>query len=289
MGEVESGPRRRGRSAGRSPPTIWRGRADAVGQILLEVLFPGRCLLCGQWLLFNHEYNSRARKANTRRQERPRERPDECPKDRLSHLSVPLCGPCYQSLEPIGEARCAKCGTRLISESNTCMRCREAAYAFESNIALFPYAGAAKELIRTYKFGGRSRLAGFFADFVAAALGPSRERFPVVPVPSRPGRRTPDPVERVAACLERRHGIAVKRLLMRTGGSQQKSLDLPRRRENLRGRIRLAPVKGSVNLPTHVILLDDIFTTGATIDACAQVLLDAGCAGVYAITLAIEE
>jgi predicted amidophosphoribosyltransferase len=169
------------------------------------------------------------------------------------------------------------------------MRCREAEYAFESNVALFPYSGGAKDLMRTFKFEDRSRLAGFFADHAAAALGIAGEGLPVVPVPSRPGRRTPDPVERVAACLERRHGIAVRRLLVRTGGFQQKSLDLPRRRENLRGRIHLGGVNGTVELPAHVILLDDIFTTGATIDACARVLLDAGCKRVDAITFAIEE
>jgi predicted amidophosphoribosyltransferase len=139
-----------------------------------------------------------------------------------------------------------------------------------------------------FKFEHRTRLAGFFADLAAAALSPAQETVPVVPVPSRPGRRTPDPVERVAACLERHHGKTVSRLLVRTGGSQQKSLDLPRRRENLRGMIRLAHQKGVV-VPTHVILLDDIFTTGATIDACARILRDAGCMDVCAITLAIEE
>jgi predicted amidophosphoribosyltransferase len=178
---------------------------------------------------------------------------------------------------------------RLVSESITCMRCREADFVFESNVALFPYSGAAKELIRKFKFEGRIRLAGLFAAFAAAAVCPAREMYPVVPVPSRPGRRSPDPVGRVAACLERRHGKTVRRLLVRTGGSEQKSLDLPRRRENLRGMIQLAPAKGSSELPPRVILLDDIFTTGATIDACARVLLDAGCLGVYAITFAIEE
>lgn len=281
MGKVESGRSRPGRSAGGRLAMTWRGRAGAAGRLLLEVVFPGRCLLCGQWLLLNDECPNRARSANKCHREWPREWPRD--------LSVPLCNLCRQSLKPIVEVPCAKCGTRLISESNTCMRCREAEYAFESNVALFPYSGAAKELIRMFKFEGRSRLTGFFADLAAAALSPARERLPVVPVPSRPGRRTPDPVEQVAACLERRHGKTVRRLLMRTGGSQQKSLDLPRRRENLRGMIRLVPVKGIVELPTHVILLDDIFTTGATIDACARVLLDAGCVGVYAITLAIEE
>lgn len=233
--------------------------AGALGSSLLEALFPGRCLLCGKWLSANDD------------------------------PSVPLCDPCRRSLVPIGKDRCAKCGMVLVSESVTCMRCREADFVFESNVALFPYSREAKELITKLKFEARTRLAGLFADLAADACCPEWETYPIVPVPPRPGRRTPDPVGCVAACLEKRHGMTVRRLLVRTGGSQQKSLDLPRRRENLRGMIRLAPEKGRPELPPRVILLDDIFTTGATIDSCARVLRDAGCERVYAITLAIEE
>jgi ComF family protein len=230
-----------------------------MGRQLLEAFFPGRCLLCGQWLSIGND------------------------------PVVPLCDACRDSLVPIGAARCGKCGMGLVSENVTCIRCREADFVFESNVALFPYSRDARELIRQLKFEGRFRLAGFFADLVAAALSPEREQYPIVPVPSRPGRTTPDPVGRVAARLERHHGKTVRRLLVRTGGAQQKSLDLARRRENLRGMIRLAPDRGLPGLPPQVILLDDIFTTGATIDACARVLHDAGCRRVCSITLAIEE
>jgi len=169
------------------------------------------------------------------------------------------------------------------------MRCRGADFVFESNIAIFPYARQAKELIRKLKFEGRIRLAGLFADMAAAAFPPEWEAYPIAPVPSRPGHKTPDPADRVAACLEKRYGKTVRRLLVRTGGLQQKSLDLPRRRENLRGMIQMAPDRSLSGLPPQVILLDDIFTTGATIDACARVLRDAGCQRVFSVTLAIEE
>jgi len=193
------------------------------------------------------------------------------------------------SLETIGAERCGKCGIGLVSERSICMRCRKADFVFESNVAIFPYSRQAKELIRKLKFEGRVRLAGLFADLAAAAFPPEWETYPIAPVPPRRGRKTPDPADRVAACLEKQHGKTVRRLLERTGGLQQKSLDLPRRRENLRGMIRLAPDKGLSGLPPQVILLDDIFTTGATIDACARVLHDAGCERVYSLTLAIEE
>lgn len=231
----------------------------AAGQLFLEAIFPGRCLLCGRWLLFEGD------------------------------RSLPLCDACRKAVLPIGEPRCARCGMRLVSERFTCMRCRDADYVFVSNTSLFAYSGAARKLIGKLKFEGRNRLADLFAHFVAEVLRNRGESSPLVPVPPRPGRRTPDPVDRVARCLEHRHGIMVKRLLKRTGGVQQKSLDFLRRRENLRGMIQLAPGEGRGTLPSRVIILDDVFTTGATIDACARALREAGCEAVYAITLAIEE
>lgn len=236
-------------------------RRCTLGGQLLEAFFPGRCLLCGRWLSG----------------------------DEPGAPPIPVCDPCRTSLVTIGPARCGKCGMGLVSERVTCMRCREADFVFESNVAIFPYSRQAKELIRKLKFEGRVRLAGLFADLAVAAFPPEWETYPIVPVPSRPGRKTPDAVDRVATCLERHHARTVTRLLIRTGGVQQKSLDLPRRRENLRGMIRLAPESGFSGLAPEVILLDDIFTTGATIDACARVLRDAGCQGVYSLTLAIEE
>jgi predicted amidophosphoribosyltransferase len=97
----------------------------------------------------------------------------------------------------------------------------------------------------------------------------------------------------MARCLEKSHGIRVLRILQRTGGKPQKSLDLAQRRENLLGRIRLARAgrRGTVPAipPPEAVLLDDIFTTGATADACARALLDGGCRKVSVITLAIEQ
>jgi predicted amidophosphoribosyltransferase len=83
--------------------------------------------------------------------------------------------------------------------------------------------------------------------------------------------------------------MAVGWLLERRGGAPQKSLNYAQRQENLRGRIQLAGGQAARGVPQQVTLIDDVFTTGATLDACARVLRAAGCATVFGITLAIEE
>lgn len=143
---------------GIEPVTGARGDARRA---LFDFLFPGRCVLCGQWLRFE------------------------------PGADAPVCHSCVGALVPIHGARCARCGMALISEIGICTRCREAVYAFESNIALFPFAGAPRKLIVALKFEGRSRLAALFASLVSAALVGERAAIPVVPVPSRPGRKTP--------------------------------------------------------------------------------------------------
>lgn len=235
---------------------FWRN----AGGILMEVLFPGRCLLCGDWLLLAG---------------------DHC---------VPICDACKEKLRPLSGPRCGRCGIELISEKGTCLRCRTANYSFDSNMSLFPYSGAAKSLLTAMKFGRRTRLAPFFAAHAVDSLracGPSGAV--IVPAPPRRGRRTPDAVELVARALERNHGFTVLRLLARSGFVQQKSLDLERRRENLKGKISMASGATKRVLPREAVLLDDVFTTGATLDACARALREAGCASVKAVTLVIED
>ena len=231
----------------------------SAGRLLLEVLFPGRCLLCGEWLLLRADH------------------------------TAPVCGDCLGGLRPILGERCVTCGMPLVSERSNCTRCRAAAFSFESNVALFPYSGPARDLIGMLKFERRRRIASLFADFAVTSMNGDREQLPIVPVPPRPGQSEPDAVERVALSLARRHGSRVSRLLLRTGGAPQKSLSLTERRINLRGKIRIAPSMERRSLPERVLLLDDVFTTGATLDECARTLREAGCSQVYALTLAIEE
>lgn len=106
----------------------------------------------------------------------------------------------------------------------------------------------------------------------------------VVPVPPRPGKikeRGWDQIEDIAQRLSKR-SVPVLRCLERTGGMQQKLLGKKARAMNLRGCIAVKP---EILIPKHVILIDDLATTGATLDACAVELKNAGCETVRAITL----
>jgi predicted amidophosphoribosyltransferase len=233
-------------------------RANLEAGDLLDLVFPGRCLSCGCWLLLSDSGG------------------------------MPLCGDCRRSLVVLSGERCAICSTPLAGERDTCTRCRAAGFAFTRNISVFAYAGRTRELVIAFKIAGRRRLAGLFAGYLAQRARDAFPGRPLVPAPARPARRGPDAVERIARVLERRHGHELCRCLLRTGGAEQKSLDPASRRENLRGRIVVHPGFPKALLPPHPVLLDDVFTTGATADACARALLTAGCLSVSVLTVALD-
>lgn len=184
-------------------------------------------------------------------------------------------------------SRCPVCGKLAVSELGPCMRCRSAGYRFDSALPLLRYSGDARAALLSYK-AGRTSLASFFADALAVALSGHYSGRTVVPVPPRPGkirRYGWDQVERIARILERRHGIAVARVLKRAGGHQQKSLGLEARAVNMRGAISL---RRGAEAPLAPVLLDDVMTTGATLSACADALKGAGAGRVDAIVIAAD-
>jgi predicted amidophosphoribosyltransferase len=90
----------------------------------------------------------------------------------------------------------------------------------------------------------------------------------------------------VARALKRNIGTPDFPLLVRRSGGAQKGLQYQARLENICGTVKLSRRAG--RLPSRVVLIDDIFTTGATVDECARVLLRGGVKKVFVLTLAVD-
>ncbi len=233
---------------------------NTAGNTFLEIIFPGYCLVCGDTLLF---------------------------KDKLV---FPVCRTCLESLQPIrARNRCLTCSLPLISETGTCTRCRQHSFAFHSSFSVYEYRGTIREIISQYKFSNRRRLASLLADLLAPHLAQRYPDLPVVPVPgSRRSvrRRGWDPMIEVTRMLGRRQGVSVFPVLIRGRGRPQKGLPYEERLENIRGTVAVRC--GSRSLPNEVVLVDDIFTTGATADECSKALVIHGVKKVDVLTLAID-
>jgi ComF family protein len=185
-----------------------------------------------------------------------------------------LCGPCGKEMEvPAPACRCGRCGRPLVSEQGLCMACREGGSRNCDSVSLlYPYTGKYARLLGAYKFGKRLGLG----NFLARRLEERARDFPgfeLVPVPPRPGkirRAGWDQVEYLAQRLEK-SGLPVRRCLRRLASRIQKKLNRRERLENLSGGfIALPPV------PRRALIIDDVMTTGATLEACAGALKGAG-------------
>ena len=205
-----------------------------------------------------------------------------------------LCGTCHAGIErEIEENRagefCDCCGKPLISEHGRCIACRqEEGRSFDRARVLFPYTGKYRQLLSAYKFGKNLSVGNFLAEKIRETLTrdfPPEAR--IVPVPPRPGKIHSggwDQVEYLARLLEKGsangEGLSVDRCLKRLPSTSQKELGRDNRRSNLRGRI--IPVR---QVPRTAVILDDVMTTGSTLDACAAALKEAGAQTVCGLCL----
>jgi ComF family protein len=192
-----------------------------------------------------------------------------------------LCPSCRRSLPWLRGARCRRCGL-----GTPCVRCPARRAAFEAAWAPVAYAGPARELVTALKFRGGLPLADLMAAQIAAGLPRGfADGATLVPVPLHPRRRRVrgyDQAELLAGALARRLGLPLGRPLRRVG-APTRQMGAGRRERREHGRIELQ-VRGRA--PGLALLVDDVHTTGATLDACAAALRTAGARRVAAVTYA---
>lgn len=201
-----------------------------------------------------------------------------------------ICDTCKNQASIISGPVCSVCGIPLVSELETCLRCREQDFSFMRNISLFEYKGTAKDIFYQYKFAGNKIIARWYAQLLTGVIERNFSEPIVIPSPGsymKKVRKGWDQVEQISSHLHKQCGCSVVHALKKKDGNDQKKLDLKGRRENLRNRItahkRIGRLEGK-----DVLLLDDIFTTGATADECSRVLKEKGVRSIISLTIAID-
>jgi predicted amidophosphoribosyltransferase len=189
---------------------------------------------------------------------------------------------------------CAACGDRCGPDAVLCDACdcdlagaprviEPGPQAVDLAIAAAPFDGPARRLVLGLKYGRRLSLAGVAAAAMLRALPPHERDGAVVPVPAGPWRwrwRGFDPAEEIALELASRAELPYLDCLRRDRGRRQ----VGRRRWD---RLANPPrVWSAAPCPRQVLLVDDVWTTGATLSACARALRKGGSVRVVSLTFA---
>lgn len=206
-----------------------------------------------------------------------------------------LCESCRSRAPRITSPFCAKCSepfSGAITQTFSCANCSHRALHFDSAVAAYRSRGLVRKLVHEFKYGHQRHLRHPLAEWLGETMSDSRlrgRRFDlIVPVPLHPARereRGFNQATLLAELLARRVAVPLRGVLERIRyTTTQTAYDRAERMENLQDAFRL---RKNMNVrELHVLLIDDVLTTGSTLSECARVLKEAGAISVHAATAA---
>lgn len=200
-----------------------------------------------------------------------------------------LCNDCMDGMKWIGERTCAKCGKRLseVNPGAVCFNCREHPHRFNRGYTCTEYGTHERAMVFALKYDGRSDIADTIGEIMADrmlaefTLEELSDRYDLVlPVPVHLGKKSIrgyNQAALIAKSFSRRTGLHYDPdILIRVRETKMmRSLSPDQRRENIRGAFAVRKRRTPELKAKRIILIDDIYTTGATIDEIARVLGDA--------------
>lgn len=194
-----------------------------------------------------------------------------------------LCGSCAERVHVLEPPLCERCGAPVERDVRACPGCRDLT-GFRRARSLAVYAEPVRVVTLALKRRGRRGLASSIGELLAglaqqAELRPDVVTF--VPAGAKARRGGFDHAELIARATARFLGLPARSLLTRRhDGPRQADVPFARRRINVRDRFAADVATG------NVLLVDDVFTTGATAEACSRALVASGAVGVDVLTWA---
>lgn len=217
--------------------------------------------------------------------------PVRCPVcDKATPFGEKICPKCLPKLKLLTPPWCMRCGKKVEDGREYCGDCMRCRHDFIRGRALYEYSSASLSVYR-FKYGGRQEYAEFFGEEIGRYLsdfikGTKAEA--LIPIPLHPDRfrkRGYNQAQLLAEAIGHNTGLPVySKMIERVRNTiPLKQLNPQERQNNLKKAFIM--VRNDVKLDT-IILIDDIYTTGSTVDEVAQLLRENGVRSVYFITLA---
>ena len=208
----------------------------------------------------------------------------------ISNKDACLCGSCVEKVRFLGN-KCERCSGELID--NQCRMCADREIFFDKNYCIAEYSGLIKEILHNYKFNRRKRLYKHLSFFALKEISGLKDNFDIITwVPLNRKKRWErgfNQSELIAADIARKLKKDILPLLKeKYHFKTQNKLGYRDRFLNILDRYAVRnTVKNKEYLPgKNVLIVDDVFTTGATINECARILKSFGVEKVYSLTIA---
>ncbi len=227
-----------------------------MNSFVLDIFYPKKCIFCGEVLSFGSE-------------------------------NV-LCNSCTDKVHTIGEY-CERCGKEIDPKETLCSDCKHPLHFFDKGRSVFVYEDEVKNAILDMKYHEKMYLSEFFAkllyDLFASELAWDIDVVVSVPLhKARFRKRGYNQSELLARAFASLAGIKYKNDILKKvkNTHSQQELSREERLKNMMGTFEARPNK----VYSKVLIIDDVYTTGSTIDACSKALLDNGYKEVYFLTIA---
>ena len=214
---------------------------------------------------------------------------DLCGEELTADTRYNLCAECTSKLPVVGDHICLNCGVPLLDEADFCVKCENGESAYAYNRSPLVYDGVAKDLILALKYGKKKYIAKTLGAMMSdeyIKCGIDAEIAVFVPMSEwEEKKRGFNHAELLAREVADRLRLPLLPALVKTKDtSSQKKLSLKERAENLND--AFACIYSEIK-DRKILLIDDVFTTGATVNACTNVLLKSGAREVFVLTAAV--
>ena len=220
--------------------------------------------------------------------------PRTCPMcDKIISRHENICTTCHSKFVYIHEPKCKKCGKELRDEAKEyCADCSVKKHYFKLNVAVFVYSDMVSKSLYKFKYHNRRTYARFYGEAIAKHCANDIRRWNpdvIVPVPIHYKKRIKRGYNQ-AALIARELGKEIniyvdEKYLYRVVNTRpMKELNKTTRKKNVENAFKI--YKNVVKYK-KIILVDDIYTTGSTLDACAKALLGAGASEVFCICMSV--
>jgi len=230
---------------------------------IIELIYPAHCLICSQRIINNKDWE-------------------------------PLCWECFNKIKWNLPPFCNICGRNIPVElvpANICVDCKKQKHFFDRAWSIFLYEGIIRECIHKFKYENKIGLISFFEkvliDFTKKFI-PIEDFDFILPIPLHPTREREREFNQAfllaKPIAKKFNKIIIRNIYRKKFTLPQSSLSIEERFKNIKGAFGIRNKKEI--LGKNILIIDDVFTTGSTVDECARLLKENGAKRIEVLTLA---